>query len=150
LGTTALAAAVAHTARSAGHVTALVDLDPVGGGVELLLGVAHDPGPRWADLAADYGAFVPDRLRQALPSWRGVTVLSSDARGGADCDEPVTHLVVAALARACDVVVLDLPRHGLAPETLLSLGVRDGDLVLLVGADLRSAVAAEAACEALR
>lgn len=150
LGTTALAAALAQAIHRAGHRTVLVDLDPVGGGVELLLGLAHDPGPRWADLADDHGAFIPQRLRLALPTWQGVAVLSADARGGVDCDEPITELVITALARACDVVVLDLPRHGLAPLVLTKLGVRPEDLVLLVGSDLRSAVAAEAVTVALR
>jgi len=149
LGATALAAAVAYEAQAVGQLVALVDLDPVGGGVELLLGLAHDPGPRWADLADDHGAFVPQRLRHALPSWQGVSVLSGDGRGGVDVDEPLIRLVIGALARACDVVVVDVPRHGLAPSALAGLGVAE-DLLLLVGSDMRSAIAAEAALEALR
>src|SRR5690606_15920045 len=80
-GTSALAAVLARLAVDAGRTTALVDGDPAGGGLDILLGVEHDAGPRWSDLLTERGGFPPDRLMAALPAWHGVRVLSGDVRG---------------------------------------------------------------------
>src|SRR5690606_16097762 len=110
VGTSALAAVLARLAVTAGRTTALVDLDPAGGGLEVLLGVEHDPGPRWCDVLTERGGFPPDRLMAALPQWHGVRVLSSDVRGGVAGGHPVAVDAVGALTRAADALVLDLPR----------------------------------------
>ena len=148
LGTSVLAAVVARLCVAAGHTTALVDLDPAGGGVDVVLGTEHDAGPRWADVLAERGGFPPDRLMGALPSWHGVRVLSSDVRGGAGA-AAVGLEAAGALTRAADVVVLDLPRGVLGPGADRDHLALCDDVVLLAGCDTRAAAAAAAAATAL-
>lgn len=113
IGASSLAAVLTRRAVRCGLVAALVDLDDCGPGIETMLGIDHDPGPRWCDLTGERGAVLPDRLLRTLPSWLGVKVLSADRRGGAVLTAPVTGSAVHALAQSVDLVVLDLPRHAL-------------------------------------
>lgn len=148
LGTSALAAVLARVAVVAGQTCALVDLDPAGGGLDVLLGIEHDPGPRWADVRAERGGFPPDRLMSALPEWHGARVLSGDVRGGARStggSDAVDLDAVAALARAADTVVLDLPRSVLARPGEHDQLTWCDDVVLLAGCTTRAAAAAAAA-----
>jgi len=145
VGASALAAATARLAVSAGRPSALVDLDPAGGGFDVLLGIEHDAGPRWADVLGQRGGFPPDRLMAALPTWHDVRVLSSDVRGGVALADPVALDAVAALTRAADAVVLDLPRAVLAPDAEPDWLALCGAVVLVTGCDTRSAAAAAAA-----
>lgn len=133
LGVSTLLVLVAAELARLGRAVAVADLDP-GGGLGLLLGDHPLTGLRWADLDPQETVFLPQRLVQALPSWRGVTVLTGDARGGAR--GTVVQTVLEALAAVHDVVLLDLPR-GQIPWP--------GGLPLLVTSlDLRNATAAEA------
>ncbi|MEE6281519.1 septum site-determining protein Ssd [Georgenia sunbinii] len=149
LGVSALAAVLARLVVGTGSATALVDLDPAGGGLDVLLGVEHDAGPRWADVLTQHGGFPPDRLTSSLPVWHSVRVLSGDVRGGVDGATPVALAAVTALARARDVVVLDLPRLLLAPGVDPGWLRLCGDVVLLAGCDVRSAAAATTAAATL-
>ncbi|MEE6297313.1 septum site-determining protein Ssd [Georgenia wangjunii] len=152
-GASVLAAVVARLAVGAGVPTALVDLDPCGGGLDVLLGLEHDPGPRWADVLAERGGFPPERLVLSLPSWHSVRVLSSDVRSGVPLDDVVARAAVHALACAVDLLVLDLPRHVLAPpgrdEDVPAWLAPCTDVVLVAGCDVRSAAAADGAARAL-
>ena len=142
LGASTLAAALARVAARAGVRTALADLDE-GGGIELLLGIEHDPGPRWADLRADRTGFPADALSLALPRWNGVSVLSGDERGGPDAGGPGVADALAALASEHDLLVLDAPRSGpwLGPWAEAGLPGWHHAFVL-AGCDVRSAAAA--------
>lgn len=152
-GATTLAAAVAREAARTGACTALVDLDGASGGIDLLLGIEHEAGPRWADLRAERAGFPPDALSMALPRWESVRVLSGDARGGARPGDPGVPDAVRALVSEHDLVVLDLPRNGtwvLAPPAGVAPGCLPCDFVLLVATcDVRSAAAATVAREEL-
>ena len=145
VGASALAAVVARLAVAAGRAGALVDLDPAGGGLDVLLGIEHDPGPRWGDVLGQQGGFPPDRLMAALPTWHGVHVLSADVRGGVDPDDAVALAAVDALTRAADAVVLDLPRAVLAPGGEPTWPALCAAVVLLTACDTRSAAAATVA-----
>ncbi len=149
VGASALAAVLARLSVVAGRSTALVDVDPAGGGLDVLLGIEHDPGPRWNDVLGERGGFPPDRLMAALPAWWGVRVLSADVQGGVDPAHPVARDAVAALARAADAVVLDLPRSLLIPGKDRDWLALCDVTVLLTGCDTRSAAAAAAATSAL-
>lgn len=149
VGTSALAAVLARLAVTAGRTTALVDLDPAGGGLEVLLGVEHDPGPRWSDVLAERGGFPPELLMAALPQWHGTRVLSSDVRGGVPGAHPVALDAVGALTRAADAVLLDLPRTVLAPGAEREWLALCDETVLLTACDTRAAAAAAAAVGAL-
>ncbi|ETZ45222.1 hypothetical protein L838_3671 [Mycobacterium avium MAV_120709_2344] len=76
-GASLLAVALAQAAGDA----LLVDLDPWGGGIELLLGGENTPGLRWPDLALQGGRLNWAAVRDALPRHRGVSVLSGTRRG---------------------------------------------------------------------
>ncbi|WP_152192720.1 septum site-determining protein Ssd [Georgenia satyanarayanai] len=149
VGASALAAVLARLAVAAGWTTALVDLDPAGGGLEVLLGIEHDAGPRWCDVLAERGGFPPDRLMAALPQWHGARVLSSDVRGGVPGAHPVALEAVGALTRAADAVLLDLPRAVLAPGAAAEWSALCHETVLLTACDTRAAAAAAAAVNVL-
>ncbi|PFG35158.1 septum site-determining protein Ssd [Sanguibacter antarcticus] len=113
-GASVLAAAIARVAAAGGAQTALVDADLTGGGLDVLLGIEDEGGLRWPDLHAARGEVGGDELAALLPAWRGARVLSADRRRpeGLVGDAPAD--VVRALARAHEVVVVDLCRHDLA------------------------------------
>ena len=113
-GASALSAVLAKACADKGLGAALVDLDAAGAGIDLLLGIEHEPGLRWADLAGDRGTFPAQSLSMALPTWHGVRVLSIDWRGGIDTG-PCAQ-VLDALAAGHDVLVLDLPRAGMSTD----------------------------------
>jgi secretion/DNA translocation related CpaE-like protein len=105
-GASMLAVALAQAAGDA----LLVDLDPWGGGIDLLVGGESTPGLRWPDLALQGGRLNWSAVREALPRHRGITLLS-----GTRCEygldrEPV-EAVVDAGRRGGVVVVCDLPRR---------------------------------------
>ncbi|MHB1063680.1 MAG: septum site-determining protein Ssd [Georgenia sp.] len=147
-GATVLAAALARACVQVGAATALVDLDPAGGGLDLLLGLEHDPGQRWADVQAAQGALLPERLALALPQWHLVRVLSGDRRGGAGAPD-VARGAVRALTQGHDVVLLDLPRQVLAPGPRCEWLGGCTDVVLVGRDDVRGAAAVIAAAATL-
>lgn len=110
-GASSLAAALARVASGLGLATTLVDLSAGGAPLDVPLGLDHDPGPRWADLAGERGSIIPERLSSALPVWSGVKVLSADERGGSAL-VPQSRAVLRALAQSADLVVMDLPCLG--------------------------------------
>lgn len=105
-GASTLAAALAQAAADA----LLVDLDPWGGGIDLLLGAEAAPGLRWPDLALQGGRLNWSAAREALPRHRGVSVLSGTRRGCELAPGPV-RAVVDAGRRGAVAVVCDLPRR---------------------------------------
>jgi len=142
-GASTLAAAVAVTAARRGDRTLLVDCDPLGGGLDLALGLETADGLRWPELALGSGRVAASSLRAALPATEcgdtPLTVLSCDRSGRAPAPDAVAAVVDSA-RRAGETVVCDLPRH--LPEFAL-VALDRADLVLLVvPADVRSCAAA--------
>ena len=140
-GASTLAAAVALAAAPG---VALIDADPWGGGLDLLLGAERAEGLRWPDLAALRGRVAGDALLAALPEAAGVHVLAaSRSSPGAVPEEALTAVLEAVRGGGWPVVV-DLPRwppegEGLPAQAALA----DADLaVLVVPARLRAATAA--------
>ncbi|MGC0141435.1 septum site-determining protein Ssd [Pseudactinotalea sp. Z1732] len=109
VGASSLAAVLARAAAADRARTALVDLDAVGAGVDLLLGIEDEPGVRWADLTAPEGDYDSQQLTAALPTWHSARVLSADWRGGVPA--PTGDAVLQALWGDLDVMVLDIARH---------------------------------------
>ncbi|TFV90549.1 septum site-determining protein Ssd [Blastococcus sp. CT_GayMR16] len=118
----------------------LVDGDPWGGGLDLLLGAERAEGLRWPDLAGLRGRVAGDALLAALPEVGGVHVLASSRDAPAPVpDEALAAVIGAARSVGCPVV-LDLSRAG-PPEGAAAVG--DADLaVLVVPGRLRAATAA--------
>jgi secretion/DNA translocation related CpaE-like protein len=138
-GASTLAGALAVTGSS-DRRTVLVDLDPVGGGADLLVGAELAEGLRWPDLASARGRVGGAALVASLPRADGLRVLSWDR--GAACPLPVdaARSVLAAATRAHDLVVLDLPRH---LDPVAEMAVTGADTVLLlVPAEVRAVAAA--------
>lgn len=88
----------------------LVDLDPLAGGIDVLLGIESIEATRWADVAESRGRLNPFTLEQALPRWAGMPVLSWGREGVTRLTGESVATVLDAGERGFDVVVLDLPR----------------------------------------
>ncbi|MFV0253517.1 MAG: septum site-determining protein Ssd [Beutenbergiaceae bacterium] len=144
-GASAFAVVLARCCAAAGLSVGLVDLDFQHGGLDVLIGIEHEPGLRWADLREEPSGFAPAELSASLPVWRGVRVLSADLRS---VGEPMPHQqVLAALADAHDVVVLDLPR---VLATHDGLAGQWADTVLMVAScDVQAATGAQALARSL-
>ena len=138
-GASTLAAALAVTAAASSRA-ALVDLDPLGGGLDLLMGLEDDPGLRWPALASAAGRLSPGALAAALPTSSGVAVLSWDCGDLPAVPPDAVRAVVDAAVRGFDVVVLDLPR---SVDGAVRAAVSACDLVLVVvPAEIRAVAAA--------
>jgi secretion/DNA translocation related CpaE-like protein len=139
-GASVLATALAVTARRIGLDTLLVDADPFGGGVDLVLGWERMQGLRWPDLVDARGRVNPPALVDALPGEGSLAVLSFDRT---ELDSVPTEAMAAALdagRRGRDLVVVDLPRRFDEPSRL-ALTVADRAYVI-VPAELRACAAA--------
>jgi secretion/DNA translocation related CpaE-like protein len=136
-GASVFATALAQTAPDA----LLIDADPWGGGIDLVLGSEGETGLRWPDLAVQGGRLSYTALRDALPQRRGVSVLSG-SRTGSDIDAAPLGAVIDAGNRGSATVICDLPRRSTgAVETVLDAA----DLVVVMApADVRSCAAAAA------
>ncbi|MFC6357771.1 septum site-determining protein Ssd [Luteococcus peritonei] len=147
LGVSTLCCALAQQAERRGLRAAVVELDPTGGGLDLVLGAETAPGWRWPELRAAAGHL--DALAGNLPNVSGVDIVSH-ARPGPDQDSEqppgaeAVRAVVGSLARTHDLVVLD---GGAGPDSLLEAWPGQRQL-LLCGADVRGVVAARARARA--
>lgn len=134
-GASTLAAAIALTAARAGRADAapgvlLLDADPLGSGLDLLLGVEGAPGLRWSGLSVEGGRVLADALHAALPSRSGVSVIACDRGSRTGGLTPAAATAVAeAGRRAGSLVVCDVARYpGEVGDSLVELA----DLVVVV------------------
>ncbi|MEO7058632.1 MAG: hypothetical protein ABI083_02845 [Lapillicoccus sp.] len=147
LGASVLAAAVAVRAAAAGLRVAAVDLDPLGGGLDVTFGAEQSPGLRWPDLLTLEGAADGAALRASLPEPDGVGLLSHTREGDQpDGREMVAH-VVEALRADGDLVVVDLPLGVPAATSVLATA---DTAVLLAGVQLRHLAALAVAATVVR
>jgi secretion/DNA translocation related CpaE-like protein len=108
-GATTFACALALTA-SAGATAALVDLDPLGAGVDRVVGLDAAAGVRWDSLVSSPGRLGSRSLRAALPAKDGLAVLTWEVGAPVVLDAAAVREVLSAAQRGHDVVVADLPR----------------------------------------
>jgi len=146
-GASTLAAALALVASDAGLVPLLVDADPLGGGLDLLLGVESMDGPRWPDLAGASGRLAGSSLRQALPRVGAVSFLSWHRGPPIDAPVEATRSVLLAGQRSHDLVVVDLPRS--FDPAAEEVAARATLTVLVVPPEVRGIAAASAVCSRL-
>lgn len=148
-GASTLAAAVGLVACERGLGGLIVDLDDLGGGQDLLLGVEDHPGLRWQELTLESGQVVAASLHTALPHARGGLAILTGRRGAAGPVRPEAALAAIDAARSSgDVVVADLPRRA---GELVDAVIEAADLVVLVSsATVRSCAAGREMAKRLR
>ena len=132
-GASTCAAALAFVSAQTHRSTLLVDADPTGGGLDLLLGAERVTGWRWPRLASARGHL--GDFGGQLPRVEDIDVLSM-ARGtpsGGHGLSPVSvKAVLLSAMRSHDLIVVDLPRS-LGPASREA--ILRADLVLLVVRD---------------
>lgn len=136
-GASVFAAALAYCAGEA----LLVDIDPCGGGIDLLLGSEAVPGLRWPDLHVHSGRLTWSAMREVLPRTRGVSFLSG-TRSFHEIEPDALAAVLDAGRRGGVTVLCDMPRQ-LTPAMICALQYTDL-IVTLTSCDVRGAAAAAA------
>jgi secretion/DNA translocation related CpaE-like protein len=129
-GATTLACALAqwHATRAP---TLLVDADPLGPGLDRLLGMEAEAGVRWEALVETAGRLGARALREGVPRRGHLGVLTwSGLRRRVDV--PTVRRILPAAVRGHDLVVLDLARQG--GSSLAELVDRCDDLLVVTPA----------------
>ena len=147
-GASVLASALGVVAAARQLRTLLVDGDPLGGGIDLVLGGEKTNGLRWPDLIGTSGRVSAPTLRAALPDICALAVLSWDRGNLLNVPADLMRAVIAAGQRGGDLVVIDLPRRlDAAVEEAL---VRSTSALLVVPAQVRAVAAAARVARQLR
>lgn len=147
-GASTFAAALGLAAGDGGAL--LVDCDPLGGGLDLLLGQESADGARWPSLRLDGGRISMTALRATLPEHahrHGRFPFLSCDRDGDGPTAAALASVVDAGRRAGKVVICDLPRH--LDGTIRPVVARADLLVLVIPAEVRACVSAKRVVDAL-
>ena len=110
IGLTTMTALIAKQLRDMALSCALVDLDLDGGGMDVLVGIEGAPGMRLGRIRAPLGRVDPQALREELPVWDGIPLLSNDpwsapTQGWWDVDA-----AVGAMAGFADLLLIDAGR----------------------------------------
>jgi secretion/DNA translocation related CpaE-like protein len=147
-GASVFATMLGLTAARAGLRTLLVDGDPYGGGLDLLLGQEDAYGARWPELANRTGRLSSAALHESLPQVGELSLLSWDRGPTEPIPVPAMRCVLDAAWRAFAFVVVDLARclDAAAVEALLACSVA----LLVVPAEVRATVAADRVAAGLR
>ncbi|GAA1953596.1 septum site determining protein [Nocardioides panacihumi] len=127
-GATTFACALAQLAAKAGP-TVVVDADPLGPGVDRVLGFEWRPGVRWGELSRTAGRLSARSLREGLPRYADLGVLTWGPGDPRELDVSSVREVMSAARRGHDTVVVDLPRSG---DTVTEELANRCDQVLLV------------------
>ncbi|MEV4703614.1 septum site-determining protein Ssd [Actinoplanes sp. NPDC049316] len=147
-GASTLAGGLAVTAVRDGQRTLLLDADPLGGGLDLVLGWEEVDGLRWAAIVEAGGRVDASALLGALPR-RGDLVLLSYGR---DAAQPVPAEAMAVTVdvgrERRDLTVVDVPRH-LDDAAVIALQAADR-AYLIVPAEVRATAAAARVAAAAR
>jgi secretion/DNA translocation related CpaE-like protein len=139
-GVSTLASAIALVAARSGARSLAIDLDPFGGGLDLVLGLEREPGLRWEDLALSGGRVSATALHEALPGFsERLSVLSVGRDAvpdrGREIEAEAVLSVLDSARLAGDVVVVDVPRRW---EDAQQAVVEAADtVVVVVPAELR-------------
>ncbi|HEY0165723.1 MAG TPA: septum site-determining protein Ssd [Jatrophihabitans sp.] len=138
-GASVFAAVLAGCAAAQSGQAFLIDCDPVGGGVDVLLGCERAAGSRWSQVRLRGGRLDPAVLRDCLPSWHQVSVLAVDAPAALD---PAALGPITAAAAVAGPVVLDIARW---PSPIRAAALSCCDLTILITpAQVRAVTAAAA------
>jgi secretion/DNA translocation related CpaE-like protein len=136
-GATSLAAVLAARGGREDVWPVLIDLDPLGGGIDIALGAEDVPGARWSGLHATGGRLDPEQLAEGLPRWGDVPFLACDSAAPLSADAVASVLEAAT---AIGPVIVDVGRSD-SPARARALAQAE-QAVLLVPAFVRSISAA--------
>lgn len=144
-GASVLAAGTAVAAAQRGDRCLLLDGDPLGGGLDLAVGVEAAAGLRWSGLTVSGGRVAAGALHAALPERKigsgSLSVLSCDRDGPSSGLTPqAVTAVITAGRRAGETLVCDLPR-ALSESAAAALRLTDLTVVV-VPAEVRACAAA--------
>lgn len=142
-GASVFTVAVGLTALKAGNNTLLIDCDPRGGGLDLVLGAETEEGLRWPDMQLSAGRVAAASLHTKLPARRRgnaqLTMLSGARKGEGPAPDAVAAIIEAG-RRAGEIVVCDVPRQ---LEAAAWSAIDRADLTVIVTpAELRACITA--------
>jgi secretion/DNA translocation related CpaE-like protein len=140
VGATTFACALGQMAARSGQAV-VIDLDPLGPGIDRVLGLEARDGMRWDELGQPTGRLSARALREALPRSAGLGVLTWNVGPHGSLQAFAVREAMSAAQRGHDTVVLDLPRHR---DALLEEVVARCDKVLVVTAPTVAGVASAA------
>jgi secretion/DNA translocation related CpaE-like protein len=127
-GATVFAAALAQMAAARGP-TLLVDADPIGAGIDRVLGLEAADGIRWDSMLQTTGRLSSRSLRESLPRAGRLSVLTWPTDRPASLQAFAMREVLSAGRRGFEAVVVDLPRHR---DTVVEETISRCDHVVLV------------------
>lgn len=110
VGASVLAAGLAQVASRDLSVL-LVDADPLGPGLDRMLGMEQVEGIRWDALMQSTGRLSGRSMRRSLPGKDNLSVLSWPQDDLTSLQDTAMREVLSAGARGFELVVVDLPRH---------------------------------------
>jgi len=150
-GASVFAASVGLTVLRDGADALLIDCDPLGGGLDLVLGAETEDGLRWPDMRLRAGRVAASALHSALPGrtqGSARLTLLSGAREGAGPEPDAVAAVLEAGRRAGETVVCDLSREfGAGACAALD---RTDLAVIVLPAEVRACVGAKLVARRLR
>ena len=146
-GASTLAAALAVTAADRGLAVTLLDVDPLGGGLDLVLGAEGAPGLRWPDLRHAPGRLPAGVVAATAPRAAGVSFVGWERTAPAEVAPQAVAAVIDSAAEDGDLVVVDLPRHVDAVSRAVLAVARS--VYVIVPAEVRAAAAAARVVAAL-
>ncbi len=142
-GATTFACALGQMAVASGPAV-VVDCDPLGPGVDRVLGLESQDGFRWDALCQTTGRLSARSLREALPRRGSLGVLSWDSRTTGSLQAFAARESLSAARRGHQTVVLDLPR---APDAVVDeLAARCDRLLVMVVPSVAGVAAAARVC----
>ncbi|CAN5197294.1 septum site determining protein [soil metagenome] len=140
-GASTLAAALAMSGARRGLTTLLIDGDPLGGGIDLIVGIEHAAGARWPEFTRTHGRINGAALREVLPVVDGLATLSWDRGEPCEISAETMGSIVGAGVSSHDLVVVDLPRvFGPVADQVLRSATTT---LMVVPEDIRSIGAAQ-------
>ncbi len=142
-GATTFSAALAASAARTDQVAVLIDLDAIGGGIDVALGAEDAVGARWSGLHVSGDRLDPAQLAEGLPRWGEALFLACDSPTLPDGDAVWS---VISSARELGPVVIDLGR---SPTPARTAALAEATAVVLVVLGRIQAVAASAAAVGL-
>ena len=110
-GATTFACALGQLAARRGRAV-VIDGDPLGPGVDRVLGLEDRDGVRWDGLCHTTGRLSARSLREALPRREDLAALTWHAGAPGTLQAFAVREVLSAAQRGHDFVVVDLPRSG--------------------------------------